>query len=377
MRKLVALLSLWLFLGAIFAPATANAYTCATGTQIGSGLCQYGITTTNASNQTTTIPSDWTNTNEIDVISGGSSGSGFGGSTQLAAGCGGTATKLVNTTALTASSTATFFIGVAATTASAGVGTAGSNVFLCPSATGCTFGGAGPIVSAPGAGAVNGNTSAACTPGATASAVPSANAKLGGVGGHGSTAPGGHGGGGAASPIGAGCNGGSTTGSNTGGSGGGGEGGASCTAGTAASSANGASGGANALGTAGPTGGASGNPGVVGTNGTNGTGGSGSGANTGATGGNKGGNGSMGLEWSSISLGAGSGGAGSGGSTGAAVPGAPGDGGQCGGGGGVSGDNNAFTGNAHIGAGGTACIIVTYKSSTFTATNTSYFLGAF
>jgi hypothetical protein len=292
------------------------------------------LTTTSASNQTWTVPSDWNSSNNtVEVIAsggGGATGNGNPGS----GGGGGGYSKQTNIK-LTPGGSATYRLsaGGAADT------TGGDAWFNGTTLAGSSVGAKGGVKGVTG-------TSAAGGAGGEAASGIGTTKKSGGTGGA-TDADGyaGGGGGGGGGPNGAGAAGGNanTDGiiTNRYGGGGGGNGGGSVGA-NATASAQG-NGGNNFSGTGGGTGG--------GGNGSNGGGAAGGNASSPYTGGG----GGNGIDWNSTH-GSGGGGGGAGGETGTLGAGGGGDAGNYGAGGG----GGAYGGIDPAGVGAQALIVITY-----------------
>lgn len=288
------------------------------------------LTTTNSSNQTYNIPSDWNSASNfvIAIAAGGGGGMESGARLGAVGGGGGEYRKSVNLS-LTPGGTAAYRLDVGGAGATSS-GTSGGN------GTDCWFNSAafpstGQAVGAKAGvgGGFDGTTGGTGGTGGYSTGTGAANSS-GGQGGNGSGSGGA--GAGAGGPLGTGGAGGSSTGSGAGrGAGGGGNGGGSV-GGSSTSSSTGAAGGNNNGGTGG---------GAAHANGTNGGGGGGGSANTG-------GNGGPGIDLDASHGSGGGGGQGGTDSNG-------GSGGLYGGGGGGGGDIN---GNG--GTGGQALIGVNY-----------------
>lgn len=295
-----------------------------------------------------TVPDDWTNTNSIEVISGGGGGVDAANGAGSGGGGGGAYAKSTNIS-LTPGSTVGFSVGVGGS--GAATPTAGGNTWFCNSTTNCaSYTDTAVVVSADG-----GNGGSLTTGGAGGDLTGVTNAATefaGGAGGTGSgNADSGGGGGGSAGPGGAGKNGGdgsAAVDTTQGAGGGGGAGGGSSTAGSIGT-ATGGNGGAGPTGTAGGTGGSTSN----GNPGSNGSGGGGSDNSAGAI--PNGGLGGNGTEWDS-SHGAGGGGGGGSNSDG-------GNNGGLYGGGGAGGETGAGNGAAGL-------IVITYTQANVTVAAT-------
>lgn len=298
MKRFLASFALWLIL---VAPCFAA---CGFGSSIGGGQCRGFLTTTGTN--TWTVPSDWSNTNKIEVIGGGASGALSNHLTGNSSGGGGGAyTAVSNLTSLSANSTVDYNVGTGgANVSSISNGNGGGDTYLCSATTNCaTIAGTSVIVGAKGGSA-----------GAQGSGVQS-----GGAGGAAS---------GCKPAAGATCNSGGAGGTSNG-SGGTSESGGGGAAGLNGNGNNGAS--------------------VNNTAGNGGSGDAGSGGSAG-TGGASGGTGGNGAEWDASH--------GSGGGGGAASTNNGGPGGNYGGGGGGANDNGI-----NSGAGIQGLIVITYTSS--------------
>jgi len=303
------------------------AFTCAAAgfTDIGGGVCRGFITTTGAG--TFTIPSDWTNINQIQVIGGGGAG-GLQATDASAGGGGGAYSTVSNLTGLTGN--IDLSVGVGGTPSATQSVTNGGDTWFgnttCTTAQVCAGGGVGALDESP-----------AGTGGVAAQGTADTGSN-GGAGGTSGTAAddGGGGGGGAGGPGGVGGNGGAA--SDNGGAGGGGAGKATPANGANSTTATGGAGGD------GPGGGGGVVPGGAGTADTGGGGAGGTQTTTEA-----GGDGATGSEWGS---GKGAGGGGGG----AADAGAGGNGGLYGGGGAGQGEDSAGTKML----GGQGIIIISY-----------------
>ncbi|MFA4880865.1 MAG: hypothetical protein WC650_04565, partial [Candidatus Doudnabacteria bacterium] len=208
------------------------AFTCAAAgfTDIGGGVCRGFITTTGAG--TFTIPSDWTDTNKIEVIGGGGAG-GLQAADASAGGGGGAYSTVSNLTGLTGN--IDLSVGVGGTPSATQSVTNGGDTWFgnttCTTAQVCAGGGVGALDESP-----------AGTGGVAAQGMADTGYN-GGAGGTSGTAAddGGGGGGGAGGPGGVGGNGGAA--SNNGGAGGGGAGKATPANGANSTTATGGAGG--------------------------------------------------------------------------------------------------------------------------------------
>lgn len=280
------------------------------------------------SGTTWTVPSDWSNSNNIIEVIGGGGGSGGGlsdssgsGGEGGGGGGGGAYSKITNVT-LSPGSTVSYAIGGAGTAGSAGLpatdGGAGGDTYLCNATTNCS--------------SISGS-----------SVVVGAKAGAGGAGGASSVPGAGGAGGAAASGIGSTkFNGGTggTGGPTSGGAGGGGGGGG------------GTGGGTNV-----------GNNGTTPTNSTHGNGGQGDGTSGGAGATGNSGTGGDGTEWDS-SHGSGGGGAGGNGiGSGSGSPGGTGGNyGAAGGAGGGNGNKHGVGGAGAVGKQGMIRIVYTFTT---------------
>lgn len=297
----------------------------------------YAATVILTSGTTWAVPSDWSNTNTIEVIGGG--GGGANGQTAGASpvrggggGGGGAYSKISNTTALAGGSTVTIQVGAAG-----GVAAGGTDTFLCSGTANCaSIAGTAVIVGAKAGTGASGVTA--------------------GVGGAGASGVG-------ATKFSGGGGGGVGTATSKGGSGGGGGGGAGGTVGAGNTGATSANAGAD-LGTAGGAGG-QGNVTTGGAGGTGGTGGAGAGG-TGGAGGN-------GAEFDAThgSGGGGGGGGGGGRDQNGGAAGASGTYGAGGGGGGGAGEKAASSGAGTAGKAGLIFITYTPQITTTIADGTN------
>jgi len=292
------------------------------------------LTSTSASNQTDTVPSDWNSSNNtIEVIASGAGGIPADGTYGGGVGGGGGGYSKATNVSLTPGGSVTFFLQAGGATSTSGSNCWYNGATIGASSVGATGGSAG--TQSTGAGGAGGTVSVG-------------SGYSGGAGGtRPSTPNGGTGGGGAGGPGGTGAAGGASA--NAGG-GGGGNGGGS--AGSAASTNTGGAGG-NAASTDGNgTGGAAGTSTVAGQNGGAGAGGGAGSSNT--TGGKDAGNGTAGTYWDSTH---GASGGGGGGGGGASVSGNAGTAGYGGGGGGAGWGGSSGT----AAAGGQGLIAITYS----------------
>jgi hypothetical protein len=339
----LALVTIWLFAGWPqiwnFPPRApkAHAITCDSGalsnvsfTDIGGGVCRGFVTTTGTGQFT--LPSDWSDDNQFEVIGGG--GAGGTNYVDATAGGGGGAYSSVSDIVSLADNT-DYNVGAGGTpSATASVRDGGDSFFghtVCASANVCAGGGDG---------ATDENDNGA------GGAVIVGTGFAGGTGGTGGSNnnDGGGGGGAAGGPNGVGGNGGNNHFNGAGGAGGG-DGGQ-----------NGANGDSEVNGGAGGDGPVSGGGTPPGGAGTAATGGGGAGGTLGSTeNGGNGGTGDGSASGTNWGAGKGSGGGGGGGSD----DGEGGDGGLYGGGGGGHGEDGA-NGEAGKGLGADGVLVITY-----------------
>jgi hypothetical protein len=179
--------------------------TCAFGSSISGGQCRGYLT----SGTSWTVPSDWTNTNTIEVIGGGGSGNSVLLTSQAGAGGGGAYSRSTITT-LSAGANVSYNVGVggAAVTGNTTANGGGDTWFGATSFANCVAAGPSACVGAKGASAVTSGVGG--VGGAAASGVGAV--KFSGGNGFALSNP--IGGGGAAGPSGAGGNGTSLQGGN-------------------------------------------------------------------------------------------------------------------------------------------------------------------
>jgi hypothetical protein len=305
------------------------------------------------SGTTWTVAGDWSSTNTIETIGGGSGGQSADNTGGGSGGGGGAYSNITNLSTLSPSSTVSIQVGQGGAANTSGGDTWFNGSTLSGSSVGAKAGAAGSDT----AGGSGGSSSSGV--GTTKNS--------GGIGGvAGAAANGGGGGGGAAGPNGSGSNGGAgqATSSYGNGGGGGGNGGGSSTVGDNGSSSGDGNGGKAEDGTAGGLG--SNSTSTPGGNGSHGSGGGG-GWNTlsPGVGSSAGGSGGNGIEWDAAH-GSGGGGGGGGG-CGDAQLGAAGGGGGNYGAGGAGGGWSTVSGNRGTGgAGGAGIIVITYTPATAT-----------
>ncbi len=116
------------------APQIAYAHTCGFGTDNGAGSCVGYLTTADVSPWT--VPNDWSNTNQIELI--GSGGSGAGGTKNGASGgAGGGGAYVKNTdVSLSIGAPITFFVGSGNTASPASTTFNGSAMIAAPGQNG-------------------------------------------------------------------------------------------------------------------------------------------------------------------------------------------------------------------------------------------------